>query len=225
MIRRANTAWTRLALIAVSLTMTISITGCSLFVMAGKMLMGDPSVPSEFRQKTGVNLVKDKKRLLVVCTAPEWSKSEMPAVDFDLADGILKRLKRRGITVIDSHKVARWFDDNGGAFSDASELAREFETDYIAHINLHWLSFQEENSPTMHRGKADGDIYVYAVRTIDGRNHAEQVFVGEFSVEYPRYNPVPAEQVALKVFRKQFLDHLITELARIFHDYKISETI
>ncbi len=222
---RVRPARKPLLTIAVALVMAIGNSGCSLFVMAGKMLMGDPMVPSEFRQKTGVNLQKDQKRLLIVCSSPEWAKREMPAIDYDLADGILKRLKRRGILVVESHKVARWFDDNGGAFDDPSQLAREFDTDFIAHIDLHYLSFQEENSPTMHRGKAHGDMFVYAVVKIDGQKHAQQVFVGEFSVEYPRYNPIPIEQVAPKVFRKQFLDQLISELSRVFHDYSMSETI
>ena len=74
------------------------------------MIWGDPKMPSEFRQKTGINLTKTEKRLLIVCSTPEAVKSEIPSLDLDLIDEITRRLGRNRIQVVNPDKVAKWVD-------------------------------------------------------------------------------------------------------------------
>jgi hypothetical protein len=96
--------------------------GCSLFVMAGKMFFGDPAATSTFTQSTRVDLVKEGKRILVICSTPDAVKTNFPSVDFDLLDGVTRRLKVRGIKVVDPDNVATWLDDHGGRWNDIVEL-------------------------------------------------------------------------------------------------------
>ncbi len=197
-----------------------SASGCSLFVMAGKMIYGDPKFPSKFHQQTGVDLAEDGKTLLVVCTTPESIKSQMPSLDFDLVDRIMRRLKLNGIDVIEPDEVAKWIDDNGGVIDEPTDLIDDFDADYIVHINLTRFTFKEDNSPSMYRGRTGGSVDVFQVRESRGEKRADQVFVADFQTEYPRLNPVSTVQISKRVFQQQFLDHISNELSRFFHDFR-----
>ena len=205
--------------LVVALTVTC-LSGCSLFVLAGKMLIGDPVVPSDFRTQTGVDLAKDQKRLVVVCAAPESVKLDLPSLQLDLTESVHRLLKKHEIKVIDSDRVATWMDDVGGYWTHPSELAQDIDTDYIAQIDIEQIHFHETNSPSMYRGRANGTVNVYEVRTDGELKQAQQIFAKEFRVEYPRHYPVSADQVSLSVFQRRFLDDLSAYLARFFHDYR-----
>ena len=200
------------------------LSGCSLFVMTGKMLFGDPLVPSAFRAKTGVDLVKDDKKLLLVCSTPESSKSEMPSIDFDLTDGIVRRMKQNGLDVVKPDRVAKWLGDNGG-FDDPAELAEDFNADYVAHINLEQFDFREENSPTMFRGRASGSVSVYKIETIAGRKQARQVFLEDYQAQFPELYPVSKDQISARVFQQRFLDRVSDQLTRYISDYRPGQDI
>ena len=202
-----------------------TLCGCSLFVLAGKMIWGDPVVPSDFRLRTGVNLAKEKKKLLVVCTTPESIKAELPSLQLDLTEAIHRNLRRHDVPVVDSDRVANWIDESGGFFADLTELAEQFDPDYIAQIEVERLTFREENSPAMYRGRANGTVYVYEVVREGDTRRTFQVFVKEFRVEYPRHYPVSADQMSLKVFQRRFLDELSGTLSRMFYDYRPGEDI
>src|SRR6476661_8938207 len=47
------------------------LAGCSLFVMGGRMLMGDTKSKSQFKQATKTDLVKTHKKVLVLCSAAD----------------------------------------------------------------------------------------------------------------------------------------------------------
>ncbi|NOX52964.1 MAG: hypothetical protein GXP27_00710 [Planctomycetes bacterium] len=212
-------------MIAVAAFGLSTLCGCSLFVLAGKMIWGDPVVPSDFRLRTGVNLAKEKKKLLVVCTTPESIKAELPSLQLDLTEAIHRNLRRHDVPVVDSDRVANWIDESGGFFADLTELAEQFDPDYIAQIEVERLTFREENSPAMYRGRANGSVYVYEVVREGDTRRTFQVFVKEFRVEYPRHYPVSADQMSLKVFQRRFLDELSGTLSRMFYDYRPGEDI
>ncbi len=219
-----TTAWTPFVLVAAIGCLSCLLTGCSLFVMAGKMIWGDPKIPSAFRQKTGINLTKADKRLLIVCSTPEAVKSEMPSLDLDLIDEITRRLGRNRIQVVNPDKVAKWVDDHGGTFGESSELIKQFEPDYIAHIDVEQFSIRETNSPTMLRGRAGGSIVVYEVTEESKRGgELSSIFAGDFFSEYPHLHPVSVDQVSPKNFQMDFVKHLSTQLSRFFYDYHFRE--
>jgi hypothetical protein len=202
-----------------------SLTGCSLFVMGGKLLYGDPKTPSQFRSRTGVNLEKSEDSILVICTVPESTRSSEPSLDLDLSDGILRRLKRQGVMVIHPDEVATWLDDNGGRWDNVSELAESFDAKYLAHVDLDQYSCHMANSPSMYRGVVSGQVEVFKVEESDDMRHVVQVFANEFRSEYPPFHPVSAQDISLSVFQQRFRDHVTTQLARFFHDYHARDSI
>ncbi len=225
-----------LALLCVSL---VAGSGCSLFVMAGKMFFGDPKMPSAFRMKTGINLQKDEYSVAVVCQTPEAIRLELPSLNFDLTEAIQRRLELQGIRTVDADDIADWIDDYGGRIGPLQTLAERFKPDVIVVVEVEHYGIREPNSLNMYRGRSHGTVTAYRVPRYDeqGRELSaserrklkteslrigapQQVYVAEYRTEYPRHNPVSSDQVSLRVFQRQFLDHLATQLARQFHDYR-----
>ena len=66
----ARSTMRRLTLLCLAIVLPVMASGCSLFVMAGKMFLGDPKVQSAFNAQTGVDLIEDEKRILIVCRTP-----------------------------------------------------------------------------------------------------------------------------------------------------------
>ena len=218
--------WTRLIVWQLAFCLFVcSQSGCSLFVMAGKMIWGDPMIPSAFRQRTGVNLAKEQKELLVLCSTPASIKLDKPALEIDLTDRVIRRLKRNGINVVAADRVSRWIDDNGGRWDDVSEIAAEFDTDYIAHIELTRMSFRVDSSPQLQRGRAEGNVSVYEVREIGDSKEPIRVFVNEFQTEHPGLHPISVDEVSPDVFEQRFVKHLSTELSHHFNDHRLSDGI
>lgn len=221
MTRIAGSRTTLLLIVAFALVGGVS--GCSLAVMAGKMFFGDPKISSSFTTATGIDLTDGEHRLLVMCQAPHLSR-DVPTLEYDLTDGILKRLKQAGVKVVSPDKVSRWLDDNGGEFEEVSELAEEFsEADFIAVVELRQIRFKEENSQDMLRGFAEAAVSGYKVREIDGHRTAMQLFNNDFRTEHPRFQPIPTHQKSERLFQKEFLGHLSLQLARQFHDFRMGD--
>ena len=192
--------------------------------MTGKMIFGNPLVPSTFRSKTGVDLANGESTLLIVCSTPESIKSEVPSIDFDLTDGIARRLKQNGIDFINPDQVASWLGDNGG-FDNPSELARDFDADYLVHFNLEKIAFREENSPTMLRGRISGTVSVYQIETIDGQKRTRQVFIENYQTKYPKLHPDSADEVSMRVFQQRFLNLISDQLSRYLCDYRPNQDL
>ncbi|MBL4886829.1 MAG: hypothetical protein JKY95_20175 [Planctomycetaceae bacterium] len=211
-----------LSLLAIIL---LSQPGCSLFVMAGKALTGDPKVTSKLRQRTGIDFIEDEKTVLIVCTTPEFLRLENSAIDQDIIVGVHRRFRRKDIRCIDPNDVDQWIGSIGGVWDDPSEIAEEFETDYIIHINLDQVSYTEENSPAFYRGNAHGDVKVYASREINGQKTAYVVFEQEYNSTYPNHHPIPTDSMSQRAFAEKFTKRMSDELARMFYDYRIGEEL
>ncbi len=63
---RSRTLGTFLLVLVCALAASQS--GCSLFVMAGKMIFGDPKVDCSFKKATKTDLSENGSRILVVCS-------------------------------------------------------------------------------------------------------------------------------------------------------------
>ena len=71
--------WLRSALLlTAAFVIPLSVGGCSLLVMGGKMLFGNPKVDASFKTQTGVDLTEGEKSLLVVCRSPHLILNEAP---------------------------------------------------------------------------------------------------------------------------------------------------
>ncbi|MFT5323070.1 MAG: hypothetical protein ACI8P0_000916 [Planctomycetaceae bacterium] len=216
--------WLRSSLLLTTAALImLNSSGCSLLVMGGKMLFGDPKVASSFKTQTGVDLTDGEKSLLVVCRSPHLILNEAPTFEYDLTDGLLRRLKQKGVKVVSPDKVSRWLDDNGGEFDDVKELARDFDADFIAVVDVQSVRFFEENSKDMLKGHAQGTIRVHESTTIGGERTAYEAFRSGFSLEHPRFRPVSIHEMSAHAFQRQFIDTLTRQIARQFHDYQTTD--
>lgn len=215
--------WRHFTAIAALLMLCGSFAGCSLGVMAGKAIWGDPKSVSEFRSRTGTDLTKGDKTLLVIVQTPQSVENELPSLDLDLIDAITRRLKLHGVKVVEPDRVAKWIDTNGGYFDHPTELAQKFDTDYIAVIDIEQFTFHDATSPNLYHGEAAGQVQVYEVRDVAGSKQAQQVFGANFRNQYPQHGPVPVDQLSPKMFQKRFIDNLSDRLGSRFYDYRIGD--
>ena len=217
--------WRVCSALLAALALFSGVSGCSLGVMAGRAIFGDPKTPSEFRSRTGVDLTKAEKKLLVVVRTPQSLEGDLPSLDLDLIDAISRKLKLHGVQIVNPDDVAKWIDKNGGRFDHPSELAREFDTDFIAVIDVDTFSLHDTGSPNLFHGSTSGQMLVFEVRKIDGAKETLQVFSGNFRNQYPPHGPVPADSLSPKMFEKRFLDHLSDRLGSRFYDSKFGDEI
>jgi len=202
-----------------------ALPGCSLFVMAGKMFFGDPKVSSVFKQSTRTDLAKEGKRILIVCSSPDAVKSEFPSLDVELLDGVTRRLKVRGVEVVDPDDVATWLDDHGGRWGDLTDLAEKFHADYVVHVDVARFTCREDNSPALLRGQAEGRVHAYRISDGPSGKQSSEVMDHEFVSVYPAGYPVSIEKKSARLFTQEYVDRVCTKLAQMFYDHPLSEEI
>lgn len=213
-------------LLAVLLSSVIlsSACGCSLFVMAGKAIFGDPVQTSAFTNASGVDLTKGTQTVLVLASAPDGVKSEFPAIAHEFLEQVTRRLKINGVHVVDSNNVADWLDNHGGYWEDVDELAQDFDTDYIIHVDLRGFKLDNAHSADFIQGLADGAVMGYAVRTSDtGARHAHRVYNHYFEFKYPEEHPKLADRTTRDEFHNEFLRRISTKVALLLYDHRPSE--
>ncbi len=215
--------WRVGAALLAAATLFSSVGGCSLGVMAGKAIFGDPKHASDFRKNTGIDLTKEEKKLLVVVRTPQAIEGELPSLDLDLITAVSRRLKVHGVQIVNPDDVAKWIDKNGGRFDHPSELAREFHADFIAVIDVDTFSLHDAGSPNLYHGSASGQMQVFQVKEIAGLKEAQSVFSGSFRNQYPPHGPVPVDSLSSKMFEMRFIDHLSDRLGSRFYDYRLGD--
>lgn len=197
-----------------------TLPGCSLGVMFGKMVMGEPLIPADFKSMTREDLTKGKHTVLVVCTAPESVDAENSTLAYDLIEGVTRRMKRHKIKVINPDDVASWIDEHGGAGLDPTELATEFDADYIVFIDVQTFGFRQPNTPKMLRGQASGFVRAFEVSEINGHRRVSNVFGKEFTSIYPKHQPVSEQGQTAVIFQKQYMERFCDMLAEKFYDHR-----
>jgi hypothetical protein len=195
--------------------------GCSRFLLGtGKILFGDPTNQAEFTTLTRTDLTKGDKTLLVICSTPESVESETSNLKVDLIDGVTRRLKIHGVKIINPDKVAEWLDDHGGYRINIDKLAHDFETDYIAHINVQTFSLREPNSVKLLRGTTTGVIHVFKIEDFGGQRQALSVYTREFSMNYPEHQPISETNRSAINFNKEYMAKLSEILAERFYNHR-----
>ena len=202
----------------------LGLAGCSLFVLAGKMFFGDPEQTAAFQIATGVDLTEGEKKVVVLCSAPSMVEGGELSVNYEIVEEVSRQLKRRGVKLVSSNEVRTWMDDNGGRLDDPRDLAEDFEVDYIIYISLSRVSFREENSPTLYRGVANGEVFAYEVRSEAGEPVVNEVFSRPFGTIYPEGHPRDNVD-SLRIFQKEVLTRVSDRIAHMFYSHKLSDEI
>ncbi|MBW3542789.1 MAG: hypothetical protein KY476_21210 [Planctomycetes bacterium] len=202
------------------------LSGCSLFVMAGKMIFGDPQVTAPFKHATGLDLPRSHKKVLVVSTAASVVGPEVGSLRYDLTTLVARRLKRSGIRLIDENRVAGWMDDNGGVWTSEAELAQAFDADYIVHIDVESFTYRVPSSPELYRSEATGTVTAWEVITDGegGRKRTERVFNSRFVSQYPEHNPAHSSEISSeRVFVRRAVDRMASRIAQMFFDHPYAD--
>lgn len=211
-------------LLAVSIISTC--TGCSLFVMAGKAVFGDPKIPSQLKVATGRDICDGEDAILIICSAPHRLLANFQSLQIDIVDRVSRNLESHNVQVVPSGDVAAWYDDHG-EWGDYSELAAEFGARYVLHIEVREFNYRVPESENLMQGKAEGRLLVHEVYE-DG-NVSEipvsLVFDRNFSLKFPTSYPVPREKRSEDMFLQGFLDRLALHLSQHLYDYRASESI
>ncbi|GAB5441728.1 MAG: hypothetical protein Fues2KO_20770 [Fuerstiella sp.] len=211
-------------------SLLFACTGCSLFVMAGKALLGDPKIAAEFRKTTGVDLTDGDDAVVIICSAPHRLQDRYPALQIDIADRVSRNLETRNVKVVPSGDVAGWFDDHG-EWGDYSELAQKFDASFVIHIDVREFEHRVPQSENLMQGQAEGRISVHRYqRSEDGkRNEFEpavtMAFDRDFRLMFPGGYPVPRETRSEDLFVEGFLDRVAQNIGHYFYDVRMSETI
>lgn len=208
------------ATIGVCTAVASTLPGCSLGVMFGKMVMGEPLTPADFKSMTKEDLTKGKDKVLVVCTAPDSVDAEYSTLAYDIIDGVTRRMKLHGVDVVNPDLVAGWIDEHGGVGSDPHELAEEFDPDYIVFIEVQSFSYREPNSPKLMRGQASGFVRAFAVSNYNGHARVNNVFIREFNSTYPKHTPVSEQGKSSLIFQKEYMDRFCDMLGEKFYDHR-----
>ena len=213
-------ALTRLGVVVGGLSVATT-SGCSkLLLGTGKILFGDPKLPAEFTTLTKEDLTTGAKTVLVVCSTPESVDQDISTLKLDLIDGVTRRMKLHGVRIINPDRVADWIDEHGGVSSDPQELATDFETDYIAWIDVQSFDLREPNSPKLLRGHTTGFIRVFKVDEDAGQRRALKVYQTEFSMTYPQHQPISEQGRSSVVFHKEYVARLCDLLSERFYNHR-----
>ena len=209
--------------VAVAALICLANSGCSLGVMAGKLLMGDPKQTAPFRAATRTDLTKGKDSLLIICSAPHGILAHFPSIQIDIVERMTLLLETRGVKVISADQVATWFDDHG-EWGDFSQLARSFDADYIMNVEIRKFSHRVPDSETLMQGQSEGRV---TVSKAEGKSTTlvRQVFDRNFTLTFPTSYPVPRENRSEQIFLEGFLDRLAIHLSQFMYDHRASETV
>jgi hypothetical protein len=225
--RRTKTVARRLRIIgawAVLAAALLSLSGCSLVVMTGKMLLGDLKKDSQFHDATHVDLPKTNAKVLVLCSANETIRADYAAVEFDVLEGLIHRLKAHDVKkIVSPNAVAGWIDEHGGQFDDLQPIAEHFRAEYVIHIQMTKFTTQEENSPNLLRGQASGRVHAYKMDGTGAERRLVEVMSSDFNANYPQGNPISIDKKSAKNFQQEFVDRVSLQLSLIFYDHSPSE--
>ena len=215
-----------IACLLLAVFMISACTGCSLFVMAGKAVFGDPKVPSQLKAATGTDICDGEDAVLIICSAPHRLLAGFQSLQIDIVDRVSRNLESRNVQVIPSGDVAAWYDDHG-EWGDYSELAAEFGARYVLHIEIREFDYRVPESENLMQGKAEGRLLVHEVYK-DGETAevpVSLVFDRDFTLKFPTSYPVPREKRSEDMFLQGFLDRLALHVSQYLYDYRASESI
>ncbi|MCX7387422.1 MAG: hypothetical protein NTX48_12215 [Planctomycetales bacterium] len=199
--------------------------GCSLGVMAGKLFFDDPKMKSVFRKNTGTDLTKGEKTILIACSTSHQILSKYPGIRIDIVDKMSRILETRNVKIVPPDDVATWFDDHG-EWGDFTELADEFDADYVMHIDLKSFAVVVPDSPNLLQGKTEGRVSMMEIKMAEKNKDKKKASVAverSFSVMFPTTYPVPRESRSEEMFTENFLDRISAQLARMLYDHRPSE--
>jgi hypothetical protein len=208
------------------------LSGCQIVAGVLMILKGFPKEDCDFKTQTnGRRLDEKDKKVVILCSSEPAAQAEHPSLDADVISELSRRFRSQEINVVDSHKITRWIDDNGGVTddTDVSEIAGTFGADFVVLLKFQEFGFREQNSINLYRGHARGMVSVIELKRASAGSKpvARQIYNRPFDSMFPSQSraPVSADQEKPSVFKQRYLTQLSLQLARMFYDHRPEDTI
>jgi hypothetical protein len=210
--------------LAVAAILLMPLTGCQIVIGVLQIFKGFPLDDADLKKQTGRSLDEKGKKVVILASSESGARAEHPSLDFDVIAELTLRFRQHQIDVIESQKVNRWIDDNGGIddATDLAEIGPKFGADFIVLIKFDEFGFRESNSPSLYRGHSRGTVVVVELKpaAVGGKKLAKQIYHRPFESKYPVHQPISADQEKLSLFKQRYLARLSEELARLFYDHR-----
>lgn len=196
--------------------------------LIGKVLMGDPTIKASFELQRGINLQKGQQKVAVVCSAPASVTAEFDSLAYDVQEEVTRRMRIHKLNVASDDDVISALNRTSGKFDKDAMAAALEDVDFIIHIDIEQFTHTEDGNPELYHGRANGIVHAYEVERdpeSGGGPHALQMFFQEFTTEYPKNQPVSADQMAARVFRQKCVDQLADVVGRMFYDVATTDIL
>jgi len=208
-----------------------NLTGCQLVIGVLQIFQGFPKTTCDFTQMThGRKLTEKNKKVIVLSSAVNSARVEVPSLDIDIISAVSRQLKVANVKVVDDHKVATWIDEHDSITptTDLQPIGEHFKADFVVLFTFDDFGFREENSPDLYRGHASGKVVV--AEMIDdgikpGKKRAKVIYNKPFNSKYPQTRPVSADLEGPDTFKQRFMLQLSQTLTRFFVDYRPEDEI
>src|SRR5690242_11119797 len=87
------------AAVVLLLYFTLTVSGCTQFMLLGVLLGGPPSIEPDFDKETGEGLDNPDYKVAVICYAPTELKLSHPKVDMEVSQAVAYQLGANEIPV------------------------------------------------------------------------------------------------------------------------------
>jgi hypothetical protein len=226
-----RTLLSRCAALPLAAALLTSCSGCQIVIGVMQIFQGFPKTPNEFSVNTnGRSLAEKGKRVLVLSTSTPSAQSENGSLDLDIMAEVSRAFTVSNINVVSPDKVGRWIDDRGqiNLSTEIEPIAKAFKADFVVLFTFEEFGYQEENSPGLHRGHANGRIVVTELvddKTTKTKKRARVIYNRPFTTKYPLNHSISADQEGPDLFKRKFMAQLSQFLTRKFVDYRPEDEI
>ena len=214
---RARTRRAVLALGGLAAAGAITLAGCDPRTLSYFFGDGAPQIPGQAPSLEG-------KKVVILTTAAPTAMADFQSIDRDLNRELTSifRTGHKKIEIVDSKKVYDWVEAHP-TWSDAGEIAKAFDVDFVVYFEIQGFSIRDPKSPQMLEGNAEVNFRVteYAHPKKDNGKpntaapkEANQVYEEAVKTTFPKTNPVLIETgVSPLSFKAKFLKLVANEIS------------
>lgn len=203
-----------LLLLAMSLSIATTLSGCAQFVLLSYLIHGPPSIEPDFDAETGQSLSSPGKVVAIVCFAPTEIQWKFPQIDDQVATHVAYRLGQNHIKVIDPDYIRAWTDEHPD-WEKAEQIGRAFNATHVIEIELADFSLHEGTSTTLFRGQTEAYIHV---TQMDDDGRGQRIFTTELDFTFPTKVPRSSYEQTLPSFHKEYLSRLSERIGYVFYE-------
>ncbi len=214
---RARTRRAAVGLIGLAAAGAFALAGCDPRTLAYFFGDGAPQIPGQAPSFEG-------KKIAILTTAAPTALADFQTIDRDLNRELVSifRAGLKKVEIIETKKVYDWVDAHP-TWSDAGEIAKAFEVDYVVYFEVQGFSIRDPRSPGLLEGNAEVNFRVteYAHPKNDkgkvntaAPKEANQVYEDAVKMSFPKDGPIAIESgISPFSFKGKFLKLVANQIS------------